>query len=592
MKRFNFITNIVLLILVGIGTTSCEDFLTLYPQDRIVEEKFWEDKNDLEGVRNEVYRNMASTIEKLIIWGDIRSDAYVINPSYNSQQGNNQTYTKIVEAQLDTTMTQYDWGSVYTTINYCNKILNKGAEVLARDAQFTATEWQQMRAEITAMRALNYFYLLRAFKDIPFTMQVINSDEEVQNFVATNQLAVLDYLISDVTAVAGLGKNRFSQTVESRGYMTNTAIYALLADMYLWRSALREGRGFPEEEFKADAQKVIEFGQKSLDALALQNQQINNSSFDRSTRKTDDFGSGLPNAPLIKNEDMQNDYNAKLSVTINSYSSIFISGNSDESMFELQFLESDQRKNGVVGSLWGNSAGTHFAASKDALTNALGDKYDSDSRIWYSCQNQVNNETSDLTGYYMFKWSNCRFNFGNQEGKFKTTYSSDDYHNWIIYRMTDVMLMMAEAHAVLGNYAECRNIVDAIHKRSMLDQSTGLSVATSDKTKDKCIDLVMKERLIELIGEGKRWFDLVRYAERKGGGHNPDPREPQYMDGSDGVNAMVSTFLAKTYTSMEAPLKNRIKNRYGLYSPIYYMEIRANNGLMQQNPVWNREKAL
>ena len=124
----------------------------------------------------------------------------------------------------------------------------------------------------------------------------------------------------------------------------------------------------------------------------------------------------------------------------------------------------------------------------------------------------------------------------------------------------------------------------------MLDQSTGLSVASTDKTKDKCIDLVMRERLIEFLGEGKRWFDLVRYAERRGGGHNPDPREPQYMDGADGVNDMVKNYLSKTYSSMEQPLKNRIKNRYGLYCPIYYMEIRANNGMMQQNPVWNREK--
>ena len=105
--------------------------------------------------------------------------------------------------------------------------------------------------------------------------------------------------------------------------------------------------------------------------------------------------------------------------------------------------------------------------------------------------------------------------------------------------MTDVMLMMAEAYAFsVSAPSKCRNIVDAIQKRNMLDQKTGLS-ATADNNKDKCIKLVMKERLIEFLGEGKRWFDLVRYAERIGGGTNPDPREPQYTDGATGVAAMV-----------------------------------------------------
>ena len=63
MKRLNkFYKTICLLGLAAVGTTSCEDWLTLYPQDRVVEEDFWEDKNDLEGVRYAAYKQMCSTI--------------------------------------------------------------------------------------------------------------------------------------------------------------------------------------------------------------------------------------------------------------------------------------------------------------------------------------------------------------------------------------------------------------------------------------------------------------------------------------------------------------------------------------------------
>lgn len=593
MKRIKYLSNIALIALMALGAASCDDFLTLYPQDRVVEENFWEDKNDLEGVRYGAYKQLASTIEKFVVWGDIRSDAYTLNPVYDSSQGQYYTYKKITEGILDTTLTVYDWGPVYTTINYCNKVLSHGEEVLERDPQFTPTEWEQMKAEMTALRALNYFYLLRAFKDIPYSNEVINSDEDTRAFEATPQMEVLDILIKDVRQVAGKGRNRSPNLNDTRGLMTNTSIYALLSDMYLWRSALREGRGFSEDSVRMDADSVVYFGQKSLDYLFMQNEQLTSSSFDRSTSKKEDFGSGLANAPLIRNEDMENSYNAQQSVGINSFNAIFQRGNSDESIFELQFSEGDSRTNSVVNHFWGHNNATHFASNMSAVSHALneGKLVDKDSRVWYSCMKYTTDMTRDeLEEGYCLKWTEC--NLGFSSGRLLASASTEEYRNWIFYRQTDVMLMMAEAYAVLGEFEKCRNIVDAVQKRNMLDQQTGLS-ASSDRNKDKCIDLVMRERLIEFMGEGKRWFDLVRWAERVGGGTNPDPREPQITDGATGVKEMVKNYLGRgAYSRLISSLTNRIKNRYGLYCPIYFKELRANKYLIRQNPVWDRRKGI
>ena len=52
MKSFKSRYYIIFLAgLLTLGTSSCTDWLTIYPQNRVVEENFWEDKNDLEGVR-------------------------------------------------------------------------------------------------------------------------------------------------------------------------------------------------------------------------------------------------------------------------------------------------------------------------------------------------------------------------------------------------------------------------------------------------------------------------------------------------------------------------------------------------------------
>ena len=75
MKNRKKIRYAALLGCLALGTTltSCNDWLTLYPMDKIVEESFWEDKKDLESVRNAAYVNMVSNdcMERYMVWGMI-----------------------------------------------------------------------------------------------------------------------------------------------------------------------------------------------------------------------------------------------------------------------------------------------------------------------------------------------------------------------------------------------------------------------------------------------------------------------------------------------------------------------------------------
>lgn len=581
-KIMNKYQSYLFLVLMALASSSCEDWLTLYPQDRVVEENFWDDKNDLLGVRYAAYQNMQATLSKFIVWGDLRSDSYILNPTEHSDQGSRNTYKKIMEGLPDSTMSEYDWGGVYTTINYCNKVLAHDEEVLERDKQFTATEWRQIKAEMIALRAMNYFYLIRAFKDVPYVNTIINSDKEVSSFPATNQMTILDKLIEDVESVKGQARNRFSQLKDTKGLITNSAIYALLADMYLWRAALREGRGI--EGYEEDNRLCIQYCQDAIDALKNQNSLNDASSGNGSftmPEETDEYG-------MIKN-DFTNDENPELT----AFESTFYIGNSRESIFELQFSLSDQVKNKVVGSFWGNSNGTHLAVSRDAVMRLYPNENEAkkDSRTWYSSGQNVREggRTTTLSNPYCFKYTSVLL-YTEKSGndvEYSINFGGYEYFNWIFYRLTDVMLMKAEAHACLGETSKAKELLKAIYLRSYVTTTpdkVSLPTAPND------IQLVLRHRQIELMGEGKRWFDLVRYAERIGGGTDVDPVEPQYQNGSEGVIAMIDNFLSATYSKLASTLKNRIKNRWGLYSPIYYMEIKASNGALKQNPNWNREK--
>lgn len=656
----NIYHTICLTGLLALSTTSCTDWLTIYPQDRVVEENFWEDKNDLEGVRYGAYRQMAQTVSKFAIWGDLRSDSYAINSVDHSSQGSRDTYVNIINGMPDSSMSVFDWGGVYTTINYCNKVLQHGEEVLARDKQFTTGEWIQMHAEMVALRALNYFYLIRAFKDVPYTTKVINKDSEVESFPLTNQLVVLDSIILDCERVKGKARNRFSSKRDSKGMITNSAIYAMLADMYLWRASLHEGRhdkntkdviidiDGQEKEYSIsdDYNKVMEYADLSLQSLANQNKE-ERASAGLSTTAEETFDYGLAAKDIMKNCDMiKNNFEGAAQATtpkLEAQTAIFNTKNSRESIFELQYSVSDGLKNTIVNSLYGFSNGTHLMVNKDAIDaicdGGIGGDGDNggkwDSRVWIGCQNLLttgSNSSSTAqaqSGYYCMKYHLPSSGFLNMDGSTTNReiksirYTSTEYNNWIIYRMTDVMLMKAEALACLGgtsNVSQAKAICNAIRRRSYCNYRNSSKIPDTDATKGSIgttkgdkrtakngvifkeeIVCVMNERQIELIGEGKRWFDLVRLAERNSYNKNDaaDPREgPQegeegtkIPNGQTGMAAMVDKFLATgANTSYGTTLINRFKNRYGLYCPIYYMEVKASNGAIEQNPVWNKSK--
>ena len=631
MKKLkNIYTSLCLLGLAAVGTTSCEDWLTIYPQDRVVEEDFWEDKNDLEGVRYAAYKQMCSTVQKFAVWGDLRSDSWEMNQNRHGDQGSWDTYNEIMQAQPDSSMSIFDWGGVYTTINFCNKVLQHGGEILEKDKQFTQGEWRQMKAEMVGLRALNYFYLIRAFKDVPYSTKVINKDVEVEYFGLTNQLDVLDSIIIDVESVKGQARNRFTSNNDTKGLITNAALYAMLSDMYLWRASLHEGRGLMSDTVllgkdsvihtvEGDYKKCIEYADEAIATLYRNNQQ-GNTSFGSSVLDKLDFG--LTNCELIKNT-FDNVAAGRMPI-LYAQREIFgddVSGgkNSEESIFELQFSSSDDRKNEVVDHLYGYSNGTHFQVCEAALGAIYGGSINDDngrydSRTWYSVSKSIVGNR-DLGHYYCFKhsrpWVAISTSGGDKE-IIVDTEAKDSYRNWIIYRLTDVMLMKAEAYAAMGgkeNNKLAQQIVNAIHRRSFcnlkedvkIEEDVTTSSANNPKKGDAVmpgsdyVKLVLNERQIELLAEGKRWFDLVRYAERNAGGMDGTADEREWTEdkpignGYAGVKKMVEGFMKNKYTNYTVQ-RNRLKNRYGLYCPIYYMEVKAARGAIEQNPVWNKSK--
>ena len=85
-----------------------------------------------------------------------------------------------------------------------------------------------------------------------------------------------------------------------------------------------------------------------------------------------------------------------------------------------------------------------------------------------------------------------------------TTVIDDAGNDWVILRYADVLLMLAEIENEQNNQAQAVLYVNEIRNRANLIDYNG------DITKTAVFDEIDKQRRLELVWEGHRWFDLLR----------------------------------------------------------------------------------
>ncbi len=87
--------------------------------------------------------------------------------------------------------------------------------------------------------------------------------------------------------------------------------------------------------------------------------------------------------------------------------------------------------------------------------------------------------------------------------KMPTTIPEDSESDWIVIRYADVLLMLAEAKNENGKFEAAATYLNQVRNRA------GLS-ATDVRNRQEMDQAIELERRLELIGEGHRWFYLLR----------------------------------------------------------------------------------
>ena len=110
------------IILGGLMMASCVDTVLL-PDDKTVDEDFWQSKADVSMMVNGAYSKMAASdvVSKLIVWGGFRSDELVLVNSIND--GTRNSLLEIEEVNIETTNAFAEWAPIYSVINNCNIVI-------------------------------------------------------------------------------------------------------------------------------------------------------------------------------------------------------------------------------------------------------------------------------------------------------------------------------------------------------------------------------------------------------------------------------------------------------------------------------------
>lgn len=481
----------ILLILLISAQFSCSDWMNLVPPQGLIREEYWHTKEDVEAVLMSAYESLRGLDATLFKLGEIRADLVTGDKQQSTDD------QKIMEGNIYPDNGLCNWASFYKVINFCNEVIKNAPEVQNVDDTFTDYQLQGFLSEAYFLRALTYFYLVRVFKDVPFITEPTETDDAEFYFSKTDGDVILESIKNDLVDTRPyITTDGHPTIVENKGRATKAAIDALLADIALWQF---------------DYEAVIEH---------------------------------------VTKIQTSNKYKLLLS---SEWFELYFPGNSIESIFELQFNDDLNQKNGMYGIT------EHDANNYDPSDKAIqlfGKDY---------TRELIRGEDASIKKYGDDDFIIWKYVGRAPDGNSSRPSSIEGSCNFIIYRYADVLLMKAEALSQLGRFNEALQILNVIRNRADVPP---LSLANSEIAYE---DAILEERALELAFEGKRWFDLLRMGRR-----NNFNRKTKLID----------ILVSNVPSTQKRILATKLTNPLGWYLPIYEDEIERNKNLVQ-NPYYN-----
>ena len=467
LKKLLYCTALILVMQLAV---SCNKWLELKPLDGIIREEFWNTKEDLNSALIGLYTSIVfnpkaimddtkdeKTAEYVMfLWGEIRADMLDDIPGTAVDQ---RDFNDVTSVNITPANNIIRWSPIYRVINNCNTFLDYAPNVLEKDPTITEAQYNAYIGEALTLRSLMYFYLVRAFKDVPLRLTAVSKDDDIQEIGKADGNVVLDQIISDLKKAEmwvpfshTATPSPFNMT-NDKGRITRLAVHALLADVYLWKEDYGNSL--------AQCIKVTDYAAANPLRLGLVRAQSN-------------WGS-----------------------------TVFELGSSRETIFELSHRTSVPN---IYGPLFSGGA-KRFNASQ-----RLSDVFEADDSEDPLKIDVRADATFDSGNSAILKFGGLITSYYN--------YQIYRYPEVMLMKAEALVGRMEEtgdaafgqqALTIINELRLQRNAADATAPPpGLFDDVTGL------------YEYILDERSRELAFEGKRWFDVLRHAKRKNYTQNLD----------------------------------------------------------------------
>jgi starch-binding outer membrane protein, SusD/RagB family len=454
MKRVKISVLLFAGLAIVFSNLKCNKYLDEEPVSSVTPDTFWKDQNDAKAWMAGIYNQLQSTLNtNWFDWGEVRSDNVKTAGTGNAQ-------TKLLNNILSANDADVNgvtrWTALYTTISLCNYGIKYFPGMIDKNLDQGVLRYKDNLGQCYGLRALMYFYGLRVWGRVPIILEPVESLTQEVEFPRSDIAVVKQQILDDITRSLELIGNNTSPN--SKFYLQKAAVYALQTDVYMW--------------FQDYDNALIAADKAILESKCT-----------------------WVTTPV-------------------QWKSIFTDpSNSPETIFNI-YWDNKERGGGVgICQKLGSGSNTNQYMITPKIFQELRDRTDVngipiDGRFWacfdtvkYFSNTAYSLAVAQFGKYYPWK--------GAQGGDFTFESNNECNAKIPVYRFADVQLLKAEALTQKGRFQDALNIVNQVRKRCGYPTEAKLSDYTGDVMRGVQLT-VLQERQYELLGEGKRWFDLCR----------------------------------------------------------------------------------
>jgi starch-binding outer membrane protein, SusD/RagB family len=495
------------LLLIGIALFSCsDDFLEVKPQAA---------ENSASFYLTQEHANQALTVAysrfNLVgVWdvdimqrlGDIPSDDAEAGGEDITDVPSLQDYGRLTPLPTDGVLSDV-FGTLYSAIYFSNIAIAEVPKIKETDPAADPVIIDRRVAEAKFLRAINYFYLTTVFGGVPYVDRVLGSDEYQQ---ARADIKKIHELIeSDLKEAIEVLPERSGWGAEL-GRASKGAAKALLARAYLFESSYAKNYGGKDKRFDGMTERWAE-------SLKYSEEVINSGEYE-----------------LIGISGEK--YETWRGPETDGYRYIFTSDgdNSKEGVFEIQCVQEGLGWSAARGNALAQWSGARHYTNEDGdatdtgmwgfgvPTQSVWDAFEEgDHRRDVSMARAGGNDSIQMTSdkWYPYNFEYCITDIYSK--KWEASYvefkgAGGPWHsapqNIRLIRISEVYLNAAEAAFMLGQTDKALTYVNKVRERARKCGTSGKPAALTSIT----LEDIQNERRIELVSEGHRFYDLVRWG--------------------------------------------------------------------------------